>query len=127
MISATRINKYTIAMKGEKHVIISDVDASMGGDGLGSNPHEIMEAALAACTSITMQMYADRHKLDLTSADVDVVIDPSKGYENVVINRKVTLRGNLTDEQKAMIIKIADQCPIHKMLEHKVNVITSVE
>lgn len=120
MVSGQRQELLVAKMVAGNFSIISGVPVSLGGRDEGPNPHEILEAALVACTIITVQMYADRKAIPLESTDVVVKII-SEGAETV-ISREISFRGNLTDEQKTRLAEIADKCPIHKLLESKVTI-----
>ena len=61
---------------GEHH-FISDAPKSVGGAGIGPDPHELLLGALGACTSITLQMYAKRKEWDLKNVSVKVTEEES--------------------------------------------------
>lgn len=115
MVTALRLKKYTTNVNSGNHNILADVPAQMQGLDLGMTPHAMLEGALAACTSITIQMYADRKNIPLESADVEVKITEETS-QKTVFTRNITLHGNLTDEQKQMLMQVADKCPVHKIL-----------
>ncbi len=125
MIQGSRGKNISAVLKTSLYEILSDVSEQNGGNNSGPNPHEILEAALAACTIITVQMYANRKlwKLDSTNALVKIVWE-EKGLTK--IDRQLTFKGDLTDEQKARLREIADKCPIHNVLEGKVEIQTTV-
>ncbi|MDO8437758.1 MAG: OsmC family protein [Nitrosomonadaceae bacterium] len=106
-----------------KHRLISGVPEELGGHDEGLGPHELLEAALAACTIITLQMYANRKHWNLLSADVTVNIDSENDRESY-ISRKIRLQGDLTEEQRKSLIAIANKCPIHKVLSSKITIKT---
>ncbi|MBC7458706.1 MAG: OsmC family protein [Bdellovibrionaceae bacterium] len=124
MVSGQRQELLVAKMVAGNFSIISGMPVSSGGRDEGPNPHELLEAALVACTIITAQMYADRKGIELESTDVQIKI-VSEGAETV-ISREVSFRGNLTDEQKIRLTEIVDKCPIHKLLESKVTIQTKV-
>lgn len=105
--------------------IISDVKPSQGGDDVGLDPHEILEASLGACTSITLAMYAKRKNWNLLDAEVVVKIE-KEGAENL-ITRKIKLIGDLTEEQRQGLLAIANKCPIHKLLTSNIEVQSVLE
>ena len=78
-------------------------------------PQDYLLAALAGCTTITMQMYANRKGIPLKSADVKIQIT-KEGAENQIL-REIKLIGDLTEEQTQKIFEIAEKCPIHNFLE----------
>ena len=105
---------YEISVSG--HTLVSDVNEKLGGDDKGPSPHGLLESALAACTSITVQMYANRKGFPLKSVHVKVQIT-QEGLENQ-ISREVNFEGELlTEEQRTSMLTIAQKCPIHLFLE----------
>lgn len=122
MVTAARRGNLSAAISVRDHEIISGVSKSSGGDDEGPNPHELLEAALASCTILTLQMYAARKLMDLKSTEVMVRID-SEG-ERSYLTREISLQGNLTDEQKERLLEIANKCPIHKLLTSEIEIAT---
>lgn len=103
-----------------------DEPEKVGGSDTGPNPVELLRTALAACTSITLRMYADRKGWPLERIEVDVT-SSSRRKEGVVhthFERKIRLVGELDDEQRARAIEIAGRCPVHRSLEGEVTVET---
>lgn len=96
------------------HHLLSDVDASKGGSDSSPSPHEYLAAALAACTGMTLKMYASRKSWGLENAIVTVDINRVDDVER--FTRDITLVGNLDAEQTARLMDIADKCPVHKAL-----------
>lgn len=107
------------------HQLLAGVGAPNGGNDEGPNPHELVEAALAACTIITVQMYANRKGIKLESTDVAVKIT-SEGADSV-FSLELSFRGDLTDEERTRLAQIASHCPIHKLLESNIKVETTVK
>ncbi len=98
-----------------QHELISDVSSELGGHDTGPNPHELLETSLATCTGITVQMYANRKKWSLTSVQVSVKII-SETRDQTVISRDVSFLGDLTSEERELLLQIANKCPIHRLL-----------
>ncbi len=103
------------------HELIAGVVAALGGQDEGPSPHELIEAALTACTIITVQMYANRKQWPLLSTDVETKI-VSETKDGTVISRDIKFRGDLTQEQRDQLFAIANKCPIHKLLSGKVEI-----
>lgn len=116
------------------HHITADEPASVGGTNLGPTPYGLLAASLAACTTMTLRMYAEHKKLDFESATVSVTHERihaedcadcesnSGGIDE--FRRVLTLDGNFTDEQWQRLIEIADRCPVHRTLHGEVKVRT---
>ena len=108
-------DKYLTQIKGEKHSLIADEPLEEGGTDLGFSPYDLVCAALASCTVITLRMYADRKEWPLDGIEVDIDFD-SDTANGPVFNRSITLLGRLSDEQKKRFLTIANACPVHKLL-----------
>jgi len=108
---------------GELH-FLSDAEVSKGGDGTGPSPHEYLGAALAACTSMTLKMYASRKAMNLENAIVTVDIERVDDVEK--FTRDIQLIGKLNPEDKERLIEIANKCPIHKALAGQIQIKTQL-
>lgn len=114
--------------------MIVDEPESSGGTETGPTPYEYLGAALASCTSLTLRMYADRKKLaldevlvavDFAAVHADDCADCEHGAGRIEqFTRTITLKGDLTDDERASLIKIADRCPVHKTLEGQIEIRT---
>ena len=105
-------------------LFLSDVEVSKGGSGTGPSPHEYLGAALAACTSMTLKMYASRKAMSLENAIVTIDIERSDDVEK--FTRDIQLIGNLSVEEKERLMEIADKCPIHKALAGQIQIKTQL-
>lgn len=101
-------------IKTGKFTLKADVEEDKGGKNSAPSPHDYLEVALAACTVITVQMVANRKGMPLQYTDVKIKIT-SEGASNEIL-REIKFVGNLTDEQKVYLFKIAEKCPVHKFL-----------
>jgi putative redox protein len=108
---------------GDLH-FLSDAEVSKGGDGTGPSPHEYLGAALAACTSMTLKMYASRKAMSLENAIVIVDIERTDDIEK--FTRDIELIGNLSVEEKERLMEIANKCPIHKALAGHIQIKTQL-
>ncbi|MGE0242113.1 MAG: alpha/beta fold hydrolase, partial [Parvibaculaceae bacterium] len=104
---------YQLAMRSGRHRFLADEPESVGGMGSGLSPYELVAAGLAACTTITMRMYAERKGYKLTRART--VVTHAKRPDEMpadLFTRVITLEGPLDDEQRRKILAIADRCPV---------------
>ena len=108
---------------GDLH-FVSDAEISKGGSGTGPSPHEYLGAALAACTSMTLKMYAGRKAMNLDNAVVTVDIERVNDVET--FTRDILLQGNLNAEEKERLLEIANKCPIHKALAGQIQIKTQL-
>ncbi|MBL6749188.1 MAG: OsmC family protein [Nevskia sp.] len=92
------------------------------GDGGGLDPHELLDAALGACTAMTVTLVARRKQMPL--ADVRVTISHVEDNDNYRLSRSVELVGELTAEQRQYLLGIANKCPIHRALLKKISIDT---
>jgi putative redox protein len=98
------------------HKLVIDEPASVGGSDEGPSPSRTVAAALAACTAITVEMYADRKGWDL--GDVEVEADLELGPKSSIESFAVTLRvpRPLDADQQSRLLVIAGKCPVHRAL-----------
>ncbi|MEO9021991.1 MAG: bifunctional alpha/beta hydrolase/OsmC family protein [Ginsengibacter sp.] len=134
--SLDREEKFTTNLKAGNHYLIADEPEDVGGNDFGPSPYEYLSAALAACTAMTIQMYARRKKWEVLN--VAVHINHNKEYAKDCDNcendsakidtftREIALEGPLSDEQKKRLLEIADRCPVHKTLSSKTQIITTL-
>ena len=108
---------------GDLH-FLADAGLDNGGEGVGPNPHEYLGAALAACTSMTLKMYAGRKAMNLENAIVTVDIERIDEIEK--FSRDIQLIGNLSVEERERLLEIANKCPIHKALSGQIQIKTQL-
>lgn len=111
------------------HTLVMDEPAEAGGANEGPSPTRTVAAALAACTAVTVEMYADRKGWDL--GDIEVEADLEYGSKSSIESFIVTLRvpKPLDEEQQRRLLVIAGKCPVHRALvsETKVSIDDRIE
>jgi putative redox protein len=122
-------------VRAGRHRFIADEPLGVGDD-LGPTPYDLLLAALGACTSMTLRMYADRHDWPLEQVTVQlhhgrVHADDCRDPEAdpcVVdhIDRTLTLDGPLNDQQRARLLSLAERCPVHRTLTGDIRVATQL-
>ena len=121
--SSIKKELYKIEIKSPTgNVVIADEPLAIGGKDAGFSPMELLASALAACTSATVKMYADRKDWDLQEAKIEIDLDYIKGENKTVINRKLNFIGKLDGTQKARLLAIANACPVHKILSNPIEI-----
>ncbi len=108
---------------GNDH-FVSDIDEAKGGNSSGPSPHEYLGAALAACTGMTLKMYAQRKSWDLQDAIVTVDIERVNDIEK--FKRSIKLVGVVDAEQSQRLLEIANKCPFHKALTGTIEINTEL-
>ena len=108
-----------------QHRLQSDEPADWGNDG-GPNPYELLLAALGACTSMTLRMYAARKQWPLQGVQVrlghsrvhaeDCATCDTKTGMLDQIDCEISLIGDLSESQRQRLMEIADHCPVHRTL-----------
>ncbi|MHA6493343.1 OsmC family protein [Pseudomonas borbori] len=99
------------------HTLFSDVPVAYGGGSAAPEPHDLFDASLGACKAITLAMYAKQKDMPLTAVDVRLSRDDSEERQGTYrLAVELTLHGELDDAQRQQLLRIADKCPIHKLL-----------
>lgn len=104
------------------HTLLTDEPDHLGGEDTGPAPHDLLAASLAACTALTLRMYADRKSMDLQ--DVHVSIEHGEADGAYMLTRRLHYSGNLSEEERARLTQIANKCPVHKTLSGPIRIVT---
>jgi putative redox protein len=116
---------YVVALQTGAFALTADEPSSRGGQDAGPGPYDLLVSALAACTAITLRMYAERKSWQLDEARVDV------GFKRAAdgstsIDRVLTLAGNLDAEQRARLADIAERTPVTLTLKSGIAIHTTL-
>ncbi|HEY0224826.1 MAG TPA: OsmC family protein [Mycobacterium sp.] len=126
---------YTQQITAGHHQLVAD-EPEPTGDDAGPNPYDLLLAALGACTSMTLRMYADRKGWPLERVRVTLrhsrihakdcaECETSVGFVSQ-IDRDIELTGDLDDTQRQRLLYMADRCPVHQTLTSEVHITTSL-
>ena len=107
------------------HQVLTDAPVESGGEASGPAPHDLLAAALAACTTLTVNLYARRKgwKLD----EVLVSVQHAQEGAAYAFQRRIRLVGALGDDERARLLDIANKCPVHKTLSGPITIGTVLE
>jgi putative redox protein len=129
-------DSYRTAIQAGSHSLVSDEPEDVGGDDEGPTPYDLLLSALGSCTGMTLRMYADRKEWPLDETIVRLShgkihaadcenCDTEEGKVDR-IEREIEVRGDLSEDQRARLLEIANKCPVHRTLHNEVSVRSSL-
>ena len=99
------------------HIFAADASISDGGEELGPNPHDLYDAALGACESLTVLWYANRKGIPVEDIEVTVERDQSEERTGTYrLHSRLKIGGKLTDAQRQELLSVASKCPVSKLM-----------
>lgn len=127
---------FRVAINANGHRMSGDEPAAQGGAGTGPNPYDLLSAALASCTVMTLNVYARHKQLPLQSVEARVQhgkvhardCEGCETREGKIdrFERRLWLDGDLDDAQRQRLLEIADKCPVHRTLHSEIRIDTSL-
>jgi putative redox protein len=115
-----------------RHVLMAGEPVEVGGDDSGPGPYDYLLAALGACTSMTMRLYANRKgiaaerfavRLSHRKVHAQDCADCETKQGNIgEITRDITIEGDIPDDARKRLMEIADRCPVHETLTHEIKI-----
>ncbi|UOQ54794.1 OsmC family protein [Hymenobacter cellulosivorans] len=108
------------------HELLADEPLDKGGQNQGLTPGELLAASLSACVCITVRMYAERKQWPLANVEAQVTFERNEQHVVTQLSCSLQLAGELTDEQRQRLLKVAGLCPIHKTLMGAVPITTQL-
>jgi uncharacterized OsmC-like protein/alpha/beta superfamily hydrolase len=125
---------FTTSIKAGDHYLTADEPKTAQGNNFGPTPYELVASGLAACTAMTIKMYANHKKWPLEDVEVHVSYrkdhaedsqhQQDKGAKIDIFEREIKLTGDLEPQQRERMLDIANKCPVHKTLHSEVLVRT---
>ena len=126
--------KFTTQIKADQHPLIADEPVSFGGNDYGPSPYQFVASGLAACTVMTLRLYANHKKWDLEEVYCHVRhekthLEDCEDCENPKaridkFTRELEFVGDLDETQRKRLLEIADKCPVHRTLEGRAHIET---
>lgn len=134
-VAETGNGKFQVEVVSGVHKLIADEPESYGGLDSGPSPYDLLSAALGACTSMTLRMYAQHKGIDLDRVSVHVshgkvhaedCEDCGEGRDGKIdrFERELVLEGNIDEATRQRLREIADKCPVHMTLEKGAAIVT---
>jgi putative redox protein len=130
--AARGIGRLAQEIRVGRHRLSADEPVEAGGSDLGPNPYDLLLAALGACTSMTLRLYADHKKWPLEGVSVhlahakihaaDCADCETREGKIDRIEREITLAGPLDDSQRRRLLEIAEKCPVHRTLHSEIKI-----
>ena len=138
VVGETGDGKFTnVVVTGSGHIISADEPEAVGGDNSGPTPYDFLLAALGACKSMTMRMYANHKGFKLDRAEVrlshskihaeDCAECETKKGKVDHIETEINITGDLTEEERQKIFEIAEKCPVHKTITGEIIIDTTLK
>lgn len=99
------------------HEIVADVDAAAGGIDAGPSPHDLYDAALGACTALTVVWYAQRNAIQVEDVRASISRDATAERQGMYrLSVRLAVTGPLDSAQRARLLDVAAKCPVHKLM-----------
>jgi len=131
-VRETRTGPLTQRVSAGRHVLVADEPVAVGGNDSGPGPYDYLLAALGACTSMTMRLYADRKGLAVERFGLrlshrrihaqDCADCETKEGNIGEITRDITIEGDIPEDVRARLMEIAEKCPVHQTLTHEIKI-----
>ena len=126
-ITAELLDNYQVDITNGRHVWRADEPVDLGGDDSGPNPYDLLLGSLAACTTITLALYAKRKNIELTSLSAEYSYDRvhaddceqcDDDHEGLIdrVTSRIFIDGNFDEATRKRLQEIAVRCPVHKTL-----------
>lgn len=111
---------YTVKLQNGRHEFLADEPLDKGGSDAGPGPDELLEAALASCTAVTLRMYAERKQLPV--AEIEVTVSLQRIEKKTVFTKAIKVNGDVSEEQRKRLLEIAALCPVSRTLLNEVEI-----
>jgi len=119
---------YVCTIKDGAHEWLIDEPVENGGNDIAHDPYAALLASLGSCSAITIKMYAQRKGWPVEDIEIKLTMATQivEGKRHSVFTRNVCIKGDLTNEQLHRLQQIVIACPVSKILEGEITVITGL-
>lgn len=108
---------YTTKIEARQHVLTADEPEELEGLDAGATPGELLMSALAACTAITIKMYAKRKDWVFDTIEVSVEENEDAAEGEVRFIKSISVTGHdLSEQNLDRLLAISEKCPVNKLL-----------
>jgi putative redox protein len=114
--TAVRRRGFTHDLTIRDHALCADEPPEKGGENNGPTPMELLAGALASCTAVTMEMYAQRKGWDVDGIEVEVDCDLDERSGCDSFDVQIRLSKELSEDQVQRLVRVAGKCPVHRAL-----------
>lgn len=123
------IQKYKTAIHWRNGIFVTDEPEKLGGEDLGPDPYTLLLSSLAGCTLATLRMYIDHKGLSISEIEVQAnMFFRIENQETTThIERKIIFKDHLDQKIQQRLLKVAENCPISKMLKGNIKISTELE
>jgi len=115
---------YRAEIRNGRHELTADEPLNLGGGDTGPTPDELLEAALASCTAITLRMYANRKEWPVT--EINVAVNLERKDDKTIMTRNIQIEGAIDATQRERLLQIAKACPVSKTLSGPIDINTQI-
>jgi putative redox protein len=123
-VHARSASKYAVETTARRHRVLADEPIDGGGGDTAPTPLELLATGLAACTAITLRMYAERKGWELGAVKVDCrALVEGAGYR---FERSIRIAAPLADDQRARLGDIAEKTPVTRIVKAGAPITTDI-
>ena len=110
---------YQSFISNGRHAVVGDEPVASKGTDLGFSPPEFVLAGISMCKVATVRNVARRKGWEIGNVEAEVsqkVIKKTDGSFKTKVSSTITIEGDITEEQRALLIKEADNCYVTRLV-----------
>jgi putative redox protein len=119
---------YQTILSNGQNGYLADEPIAEHGTGLGFAPYDLLLSSLAACKTITIRYYARQKNWPLGDVTAKITLHTERVDDRTVSRMETTIHieGELTDAQRTQLLRVADRCPVHRVLTGELTLAAAV-